>query len=216
MKSENLMNPSETTQVKAYWDRHADIFSEYYKNPSWFDRTFRQAIYVRAATAFDVCKSLGNPSVLDIGSGPGVNSVALVKKAGASKVTGIDFAANMIELAKKYALTNGISSQCDFITGDFMTHQFEPESFDLVIALGVFDYIGEVDAFFDKMRSVARKAMVASWPENGLRMALRRVRYSCPVYHYTESRIRDLHQRAGVKHLELIKTPGGWVSKATL
>ena len=207
---------SKAASVQDYWDRHADIFSEYYKNPSWFDRAFRQSIYLRAAVAFDVCRSLESPSVLDIGSGPGVNSVALAKKAGARRVTGIDFASNMIELAQAYADAEGISDKCEFITGDFMTHPFAPAGFDLVIALGVFDYIGESEAFFKKVRTVARKAVVASWPENGLRMALRRMRYSCPVHHYTEKRVRELHRSAGIENVELIKAPGGWISKAAL
>ena len=206
---------SKTTSVQNYWDKHSGLFGEYYKNPTWFDRTFRKAIFLRAMIAIDVCAELKSPSVLDIGSGPGVNSVALVKKGGASRLTGIDFAPNMIELARGHADSEGVGDKCEFIEGDFMRHDFKLESFDLAVALGVFDYIGEPEAFLGRMRRVAKKALVASWPENGLRMFLRKLRYSCPVYPYTEQRIRELHRNAGAPAVDLIKIPGGWVSRAS-
>jgi len=205
-----------TTSVQDYWNKHSDLFGDYYKNPTWFDRTFRKAIFLRAMIAIDICKQLPNPNVLDIGSGPGVNSVALLKKGGASRLTGIDFAPSMIELARGYAASENLGDRCEFIEGDFMKHEFEPEGFDLTIALGVFDYIGDPMAFLGKMRRIAKKAVVASWPENGLRMFLRKMRYSCPVYPYTEDQIRDLHRNAGINEVELIRIPGGWVSKALL
>ncbi len=206
---------SKTALVQDYWDKHSDLFGDYYKNPTWFDRTFRKAIFLRAIIAIDVCKQLPNPSVLDIGSGPGMNSVAFVKKGGASRLTGVDLAPNMIDLARRHAASENIGDRCEFIEGDFMQRDFEPGGFDLAVALGVFDYIGEPQAFLNKMRRVAKKALVASWPENGLRMLLRKMRYACPVYSYTEPQIRELHQKAGMENVELIKIPGGWVSKAT-
>ena len=207
---------SKITRVQDYWDKHSDLFGNYYRNPTWFDRTFRKAIFLRAMIAIDICKQLPNPSVLDIGSGPGINSVVLVKKGGASRLTGIDFAPSMIKLAHSYAVSENAGGQCEFIEGDFMLRDFQPGGFDLAVALGVFDYIGDPQAFLNKMRRVAKKALVASWPENGLRMLLRKMRYACPVYPYKEEQIRALHQKAGVTDVELIRIPGGWVSKATL
>ena len=96
-----------------------------------------------------------------------------------------------------------------------MLRDFEPGSFDLTIALGVFDYIGDPQAFLGKMRRISSKALVASWPTPGLRMALRKLRYSCPVYSYTEEQIRQLHSRAGITKFDLIRVPGGWVSKTS-
>jgi hypothetical protein len=76
------------------------------------------------------------------------------------------------------------------------------------------DYVKDAGAFLKRMAEVTNKAFVASWPENGLRMALRRRRYTCPVYHYDESDIRRLHQATGVKEFDVIKGPAGWVSVA--
>lgn len=207
---------SRATSVQDYWDRHSDLFGEYYKNPTWFDRTFRKAIFLRAMIAVDVCRGIPDARVLDIGSGPGINSVALVKKGGASRLTGIDFAPSMIEMARIYAENEKVGDRCEFIEGDFMKHPFEPASFDLSAALGVFDYIDDAPSFLAKMRRVSRRAVVASWPENGLRMMLRQMRYTCPVHPYSEEQIRSLHRAADMSDIELIKIPGGWVSRAML
>jgi hypothetical protein len=99
------------------------------------------------------------------------------------------------------------------VQGDFMTYQFD-QKFDVTIACGVMDYVKDAGAFLKRMAEVTNKAFVASWPENGLRMALRRYRYTCPVFHYDEADIRRLHEATGVKDLEVIKGPAGWVSVA--
>ena len=62
--------------------------------------------------------------------------------------------------------------------------------------------------------TVTNKAFVLSWPLNGLRMALRRYRYTCPVYHYNEADVRRLHEGLNIKSLEIIPMQGGMVSIA--
>lgn len=208
--------PSDEIRVRAYWDSHSDVFGDYYKQPTWFDRTFRKAIFLRAMIAVELCREFRGPTVVDIGSGPGINSVAMIKKGGASHLLGIDFAPRMNELARHNARAEGVTAKCEFVEGDFMTHDLPPFSRDIAAALGVFDYVRDPQAFLNRMRDVAKKALVASWPESGLRMALRRARYSCSVYSYTERRIRELHDKAGVSKLVLVQIPAGWVSKAYL
>jgi ubiquinone/menaquinone biosynthesis C-methylase UbiE len=46
-------------------------------------------------------KECGKCTVLDIGSGPGVNSVTWLKNSEASFLLGIDFAENMNEYAER-------------------------------------------------------------------------------------------------------------------
>jgi SAM-dependent methyltransferase len=205
---------SREASVQDYWNRHSDLFSEYYKNPSWFDRLFRKAIFVRAMVAIDAARELPSPAVLDVGSGPGINSVALIKKGGARSVTGIDFAANMNDLAAQFARSEGVADRCEFLQGDFLEYPFEEKSFDLAIALGVFDYVAEAQRLLSKMASCARRTVVASWPQDGLRMRLRQARYTCPVYPYTEEQVRRLHENAGLERVRLVNVPGGWVSTA--
>lgn len=203
-----------THTAQQYWDVRSDLFANYYKKPSLFDKLFRKAVYTRTAVALKVIKEYGECTVLDIGSGPGVNSVTWLKNSNAKFLLGIDFAENMNEYARKQTQAEGVGDRAKFIEGDFLTHDFKGEKFDVSVAVGVLDYVKESDAFIKKMDQVSAKAFVVSWPLNGLRMALRRRRYTCPVYHYNEADVRRLHEGCNIKSLEIIPTQGGMVSIA--
>ncbi len=202
--------------VQSYWDARSELFGNYYKKPSSFDRIFRKGVYERQAIAVKACKEIPNATVLDVGSGPGVNSVSLIKNAGASHVFGVDFAQHMIDYANNTAREEGVAEKCTFVLGDVLTYDFGGKKFDYTYALGVFDYIEDAQALLSRMSELSSKSFMASWPENGLRMALRRYRYTCPLFHYTEQQIKDLHKKAGITadKLEIIRIGGGWATVA--
>ena len=205
-----------TESVQSYWDARSELFGNYYKKPSSFDRVFRKGVYERQAVAVKACKEIPNASVLDIGSGPGVNSVSLIKNGGASHVFGVDFAQHMIDYANKTVKEEGVAAKCTFVLGDVLTYDFGGKKFDYVYALGVFDYIEQAQALLSRMSQLSTGSFMASWPENGLRMALRRYRYTCPLFHYTEQQIIELHKKAGIpiEKLEIIRIGGGWATVA--
>lgn len=207
-----MSKPTHTAQE--FWDVRSELFANYYKKPSLFDKLFRKAVYTRTAVALKVIKEYGKCTVLDIGSGPGVNSVTWLKNTEATHLLGIDFAESMNEYARKLSASEGVGERAAFIEGDFLTYDFGGKTYDVSVAVGVLDYVGEADAFIKKMDKVSAKAFVVSWPLNGLRMALRRRRYTCPVYHYNEADVRRLHEGCGIKSLEIIPTQGGMVSIA--
>jgi 2-polyprenyl-3-methyl-5-hydroxy-6-metoxy-1,4-benzoquinol methylase len=200
--------------AQQYWDVRSDLFANYYKKPSLFDKTFRKAVYVRTAVVLKTIKEFDQPTVLDIGSGPGVNSVTWLKNTNAKFLLGIDFAESMNEYARKHAQAEGVGDRCKFIAGDFMKHDFKGEKFTVSAACGVLDYVKESREFMQKMDAVTTGAFVVSWPENGLRMALRRYRYTTPVYHYDEAAIRKLHEGLNIKSLEIMPMQGGRMSVA--
>lgn len=200
--------------AQQYWDVRSDLFANYYKKPSLFDKAFRKAVYVRTAVVLKTVKEFDQPTVLDIGSGPGVNSVTWLKNSNAKFLLGIDFAESMNEYARKNAEAEGVGSRCKFIAGDFLKHDFKGEKFTVSAACGVLDYVKESREFMQKMDAVTSGAFVVSWPENGLRMALRRYRYTTPVYHYDEASIRKLHEGLNIKSLEIIPMQGGRMSVA--
>jgi len=199
--------------AQQYWDVRSDLFANYYKKPSLFDKLLRKAVYTRTAVTLKVIKECGKCTVLDIGSGPGVNSVTWLKNSEATYLLGIDFAENMNEYARKNAENEGVGARCKFVEGDFLTYNFN-EKYDVSAAMGVADYVKEMDVFLKKMDAVTNKAFVVSWPLNGLRMALRRYRYTCPVYHYNEADVRRLHEGLNIKSLEIIPMQGGMMSVA--
>ena len=199
--------------AQEYWNVRSELFANYYQKPTLFDKIFRKGVYFRTAVSLKTIKEYDKPTVLDVGSGPGVNSVTWLKNSNAKFLLGIDFADTMVDFATNLAKQEGLSERAKFVTGDFMTYKFD-QKFDVACACGVMDYVKDAGAFLKRMSEVTNKAFVASWPENGLRMALRRRRYTCPVYHYEESDIRRLHQTTGVKEFDIIKGPAGWVSVA--
>ena len=203
-----------THTAQQYWDVRSDLFANYYKKPSFFDKLLRKAVYTRTAVALKVIKGCGKCTVLDIGSGPGVNSVTWLKNSEATQLLGIDFAENMNEYARKNAENEGVGARCKFVEGDFLTYDFHNGKYDVSVAVGVSDYVKEMGLFLKKMDAVSNKAIVISWPLNGLRMALRRYRYTCPVYHYNEADVRRLHEGLNIKSLEIIPMQGGMVSVA--
>jgi len=205
-----------TQTAREYWGNRSLIFSNYYKKPSVFDKIFRRGIYERIAVAVKECKDIQNASALDIGSGPGLNSISLIRNANASHVTGIDFAGEMIDLANKAAGSEGVADRCDFILGDALTYDFGDKKFDFSMALGVFDYIADAQSLIKRMSQLTKQVFVISWPENGLRMFLRRQRYTCPLYHYNIENIIDLHIKAsiGPDRLKIVKIGGGWATIA--
>ena len=204
-----------THTAQQYWDVRSDLFANYYKKPSLFDKLLRKAVYTRTAVTLKVIKEFGKCTVLDIGSGPGVNSVTWLKNSEATYLLGIDFAENMNEYARKNAENEGVGARCKFVEGDFLTYNFN-DKYDVSAAMGVSDYVKEMDLFLKKMDAVSNKAFVVSWPLNGLRMALRRYRYTCPVYHYNEADVRRLHEGLNIKSLEIIPMQGGMMSVASI
>lgn len=205
------VNPQE------YWNERSFKFANYYENPTKFDLIFRKAIFDRFDRVLNICNTLENPNVLDIGSGPGINSVNLLKHSNASFVTGIDFAPKMNKYATAYANKNNLSELCEFINGDFISYDWKDKKFDVTIALGVYDYIDNVELFTHKIEELTRKIFIISWPCNGLRMFLRKQRYECPVYHYTEKQIHKILDKCNfIKRYKLYKGKAGWSSVAYL
>ena len=190
-----------TTQQ--YWDVRSELFANYYKKPSFFDKLFRKAVYVRTAVALQTIKDYDSATVLDIGSGPGVNSVTWLKNTNASSLLGIDFAESMNEYARKHAQSEGVANRCQFVEGDFMKYNFGDKKYDVAVAVGVLDYVEDAASFVKKMDQVSTKAFVISYPQNGLRMALRRYRYTFPFFIIQKAISVSCMRIATLKNLKL-------------
>jgi len=200
--------------AQQYWDVRSDLFANYYRKPSMFDKFLLIAVSLRPAVALQTIQDYPGCTVLDIGSGPGVNSVTWLKNSQASRLVGMDFAQTMNDYARQHAAEEGVANRCEFIEGDFRTYDFGNTQYDVSVAVGVFDYTADAESFIKKMSEVSRKAFVISYPENGLRMFLRRQRYTSPVYDYSAKEIRPLHSLCDIKSLEIVRSQGGWVSIA--
>jgi 2-polyprenyl-3-methyl-5-hydroxy-6-metoxy-1,4-benzoquinol methylase len=198
------------TRTQRYFDVHAAQFDSIYHDRQpllrVLNRTFRKAIYERFAITFERSEPLAGKDVLDIGCGSGRYAVEFAKR-GAAHVVGVDYAPGMLALARDYAAANGVGDQCEFVEGDFTT-QIMNRRFDVVIAIGVFDYQDRPVEFLTRMVQRCRGRVIASFPGRSLiRMPLRKVRYwlkDCPVIFYRESEVRDIAAKAGLRQIEIV------------
>jgi len=198
-----------------YFDRHAEKFDSIYHDGQPLQRALnrwlRKAIYERFAITFEQSEPLRGASVLDIGCGSGRYAVEFAKR-GAARVVGVDYAPGMLALARDYADAEGVATRCEFREGDFTTVTMD-EQFDVVIAIGVFDYQDRPAEFMRRMRDRSRGKVIASFPgRNLIRMPLRKLRYwmsDCPVLFYREAEVRALGEGFSKVEIIPITTSGG-------
>ena len=205
-------------QQQVYFDRVAEEFNSHYdeKKPlttAIIDRVFRQGMVQR----FDyITKKMdwAGHKLLDVGCGPGHYIATLIKNKGAAEGVGLDFAASMIDVAKRNFKTWGVEDKTRLIQGDFMKYDFN-ESFDTVLAIGYYDYVlgkPALDQHFKRMLDLAAKRVVASFPARWSFKTLPRWAWlaarGCPVQFYSTSEINALMSRMGVTRFQTVRMSG--------
>lgn len=199
--------------VRKYFETDAREFDNIYENEgnNLINKIFRKSLYERVPIAIKECGKLRNKTVLDIGCGSGRVSF-LPAKEGA-KVIGIDFSSNMIDLAKRNQERLGKGLDVDFKTCDFMRDFKEGEKYDISLALGVFDYIKDPVPFLCKIKNVTKERFIVSYPAKfAFQAPIRKVwlyTRNCPVFFYTENRIKKIYAELGLEQIRIIKTPLG-------
>ena len=93
---------------------------------------------------------------LDLGCGSGDLTVLMAER-GADAV-GIDFAPEMIEIARRFADQRRVADHCRFAVGSALDFERDGDSYDLVAALGLIEYfsLDETRAFLDRCRALLR------------------------------------------------------------
>jgi SAM-dependent methyltransferase len=207
----------DASKVRSYFTRSAVPFDSLYgeeeMNPfwRWVNRRFRRDIYERYLLAVDHARAIGATSALDVGCGSGRYAVGLAE-AGVRRIVGVDFSPSMIELAERNTdELPGVGVNVDFTCADFMAWETD-ERFDLVIAMGFFDYMADPVTVLRKMRGHATRSVLASFPSVSVyRTPIRKVRYRIkrvPVHFYEPGQIDGYARAAGFSGLEIHKVPG--------
>ena len=203
------------TNAAIFFNGFAETFDSIYDQKRnlimrWVDCTFRSDMFIRYALTFEALGQLKGSTILDIGCGSGPYIVEAFKR-GASRITGLDPAPNMLALVRQRLHQQGISeNRCALIEGLFPGVSVEPH--DYAIVMGVMDYLADAQAFLNALRPLVTRLAVVSFPsEHWFRTPFRKIRYrlrACPVYFYDEARIRALCSAAGFADIRIQKITG--------
>lgn len=177
------------------------------------NKVLRKGLYARYKFTFDQAGDLNGASVLDIGCGTARYSIECAKR-GAGRVVGIDFAPAMVDFSKQIARQMEVADKCEFVQGDILEYEFN-EHFDIVLALGFFDYIKDSQALFNKIATLKPKKFIASFPKFTPIWGIQRhIRYNwirkCPIYNFTKEQLEQLYSNAGFTDYTIVDGSRGF------
>src|SRR5215212_4719636 len=182
-----------TAQVREHFRRKAFSFDHLYDEEHALQRLLRPGLFNRRELAVSVVREYEEPSVLHVGGGSGrVGELTL--EAGAARYVDIDLSDTMLDLARQRLERFG--DKVELVQGDFLTEPIDG-TFDVVLALGYFDYIEDAPSHVRRIGELCSGSAVASFPRwTWTKGPARKVRYEvinrCPIYDYTEPQLRDL------------------------
>jgi 2-polyprenyl-3-methyl-5-hydroxy-6-metoxy-1,4-benzoquinol methylase len=195
----------ESQQIAEYWNNIANQFDAIYtgnKNPvaRALDRWLRRDIYQRFEWVMKQAGDVSGMKICDVGCGSG-RFVASLAQRGAH-VTGVDFAPEMLKLGAQLAEKEGVADRCKFVLSDVLDWKTQ-EKFDLVIAIGFWDYVADPLPRLKVIRGLTKTTFLSAWPRAGTsRAAIRTVRLKaagCPVYFWHRAQVEDYLQKAGFR-----------------
>ncbi len=191
------MRPGHAT-VSEFFDSYACEFDSIYGTRNTLlnrliNKYFRRSMRLRFQRTIQGCDPIQERSVLDIGCGPGHYAITLARN-GAQPVLGIDFAEEMINLAKKHAQQAGVADRCLFTLGDFLEYPIN-DRYDYAIVMGFMDYMADPRAVIHKVLLATRRRAFFSFPVAGGILAWqRKLRYQrrCELFLYTAGQLYEL------------------------
>lgn len=202
------------TSTQRYFDKHAHAFDRVYARPG-VAACLRRGPQRGRELAVSVVARHPTPNVLDVGCGPG-RVAESVLDAGAARYLGIDLSPHMLALARRRL---DRYEAVELLEGNFLDLEV-PQRFDVVLALGLFDYLEEPARAGAWMRAHCRSTLVASFPRwDWLKAPLRHLRYElhqCPIFDYTEADVEELLAGAGFSSIEFaVRGRRGFLVSAT-
>ena len=198
--------PDEPRRVSSYFDEHAVDFDTIYveaKSPlrQLRDRLTRGTVVGRLELVDRLARAHQPSRVLDIGCGSGRFAVRLAQQG--AEVVGLDFAEQMLVLARQAAQQAGVGDRCRFVNADFLEWEADG-AFDLGLAIGFFDYVADPAPMLEKLARLCGNRVVASFPKRFDPLVpprYVRLRLSgCPVHFYSRRQVEELARAAVGPH----------------
>jgi SAM-dependent methyltransferase len=197
-------------RVRNRFTTKARQFDDLYEDERPLVRLLRPGLFRRRQLAVETVSEREHPAVLDVGCGSG-RIGEFVLQAGAGRYVGVDFSEPMIDMAR--ARLAPFDDRVTLMVDDFLTANLTG-SFDVVLAVGFFDYIPTPQEFAARMFEYCSPdgCLVASFPAwSLLKGPVRKVRYewigNCPIFNYDRPGLDRLFRGAGFSRVEL-RSPG--------
>ncbi len=193
-----------TGRVREHFRRKAFSFDHLYDEEHALQRLLRPGLFNRREFALEVAREYEAPRVLDVGGGS-ARMGELVLEHGASRYVNVDLSDSMLELARERLARFG--DKATLLQGDFLDTPI-PGSYDLILALGYFDYIEDAPRHVRRIAELAAPgaSLVASFPRwTWTKGPIRKLRYevinNCPIFDYTRDGLLQLF--AGFSNVEV-------------
>jgi SAM-dependent methyltransferase len=182
-----------TAQVREHFRRKAFSFDHLYDEEHALQRLLRPGLFNRRELAVSIAREYEAPSVLDVGGGS-ARVGEFMLEAGAARYVDVDLSDTMLDLARQRL--ERFEDRVDLVQGDFLSATLEGP-FDIVVALGYFDYIEDAPAHIRRISELCAGTAVASFPRwTWTKGPIRKVRYEvinrCPIFDYREAQLCEL------------------------
>jgi SAM-dependent methyltransferase len=196
--------------VRNRFRERAQQFDDLYEDERPLVKLLRPGLFRRRQLAVETVRSYDEPRVLDVGCGSG-RVAEFVLDAGASHCVGIDFSEPMIELARRRLAR--FENRVELRVEDFLTASFDGR-FDVILALGLFDYLPDPHRFSRKMFELCSPGgcVVGSFPTwSLLKGPIRKVRYELighvRIFNYSRRELELMLGASGFGRVEVL-APG--------
>jgi demethylmenaquinone methyltransferase/2-methoxy-6-polyprenyl-1,4-benzoquinol methylase len=114
----------------------------------------------RKKAANIIAKNFRNPVIIDVATGTADLAIASIK-AGASKVTGIDISAGMLEIGRSKITKRNLGNIIDLMQADSENIPFENDTFDVaMVAFGVRNFSDPLKGLKEMARVIRGRGMV--------------------------------------------------------
>jgi ubiquinone/menaquinone biosynthesis C-methylase UbiE len=150
------MKLSQTASSSSYWHHDAKQFDEFYRNNTNYfspELVVNKFLSKRTNTLRTYTAVTSKTILLDLGCGPGEQMKEFIPRC--HFVYGVDYSQQMINLAKQ--VLHGVSEKkYKLITADAGKLPLSTKSVDVVIAMGLLDYVPSPDRVVSECRRVLR------------------------------------------------------------